>query len=168
MPVVLPTSAARTHVLECSNDGFGRVSPVADSRMNRPLPCNPAYGKRSRALVGNNATAATRKGTGSGTDHFHLVHLRFAPMMTARAAEGWVRRHRWRRRWSEHGTTSGGHADTPDLPLNSGRLCSSPSQPLGATSGRPGRLKFRVSIPGAQWETARSAIVGSHPDQMPR
>ena len=93
MPVVLPTSAARMHVLECSNDGFGRVSPVADSRMNRPLPCNPAYGKRSRALVGNNATAATRKGTGSGSDHFHLVHLRFAPMMTARAAEGWVRRH---------------------------------------------------------------------------
>jgi SAM-dependent methyltransferase len=32
--------------------------------------CNPAHGKRSRALVGDNATAATGKGTGSGSDHF--------------------------------------------------------------------------------------------------
>jgi hypothetical protein len=69
--------------------------------------CNPAYGKRSRALVGDNATAATRKGTGSGSNHFRLAHLRFAPMMTARAAEGRARRHRWRRRQSRHGTSGG-------------------------------------------------------------
>ena len=66
MPVVFTASAAADACISARTTALVESCQLLTRGRAGRYRCNPTHGKRSRGLVGDNATAATRKGTVPG------------------------------------------------------------------------------------------------------